>query len=299
MSKVESITRWMVIIQKLRTKAASYDEIIDHLERESEIQHYDLAVSKRTLQRDIHDILTVFGIEIIYDPRMQAYRIDSDQPNDRQQRAFEAFQLYDALKMSEKIHEKVILETRRPMGTEHLYGILHAIENHKELSIQYTKYWEEGEHKRRLRPYALKECKNRWYVLGEDTDKNAIRTFALDRISDITVEPQRFEYPADFDAQTYFEHSFGIIRLDDQKPQKVVLSFTAHQGKYIKSLPLHPSQQILADVEGELRIELYLYITFDLIQEILSHGSEVEVIKPKSLAREIQKISEAVRSFYD
>jgi hypothetical protein len=52
----------------------------------------------------------------------------------------------------------------------------------------------------------------------------------------------------------------------------MTLSFDDYQGKYIKSLPLHESQQTISDSENELQIKLKLYITHDFIMELLSYG---------------------------
>jgi predicted DNA-binding transcriptional regulator YafY len=66
------------------------------------------------------------------------------------------------------------------------------------------------------------------------------------------------------------------------------LSFTPFQGKYIKSLPLHETQQILIDNEKELRISLHIYLMPDFKMEILSMGENVKVLEPKWFAEEIK-----------
>jgi len=63
----------------------------------------------------------------------------------------------------------------------------------------------------------------------------------------------------------------------------VILSFDPVQGKYIKSLPLHESQQIIIDNNTELQIKLFLYTTYDFEMELLSYGEYVKVLKPDSL----------------
>ena len=70
---------------------------------------------------------------------------------------------------------------------------------------------------------------------------------------------------------------------------EIVLSFEPFQGKYIKSLPLHETQQILIDNNDELRIQLKLCLTHDLKMELLSHGDSAKVIKPKGLINELKK----------
>ena len=71
-------------------------------------------------------------------------------------------------------------------------------------------------------------------------------------------------------------------------PQEIILSFNAFQGKYIKSLPLHETQQVLIDNKNELQIKLKLYVTHDFVMELLSFGDNVKVLKPQSLITEIK-----------
>jgi hypothetical protein len=96
-----------------------------------------------------------------------------------------------------------------------------------------------------------------------------------------------FAYPDPFDVQEYYKPLFGIIHPTDQALEEIILSFTPDQGKYIKSLPLHESQQILIDNDKEFRVCLKLYITFDFVMEILSYGSDVKVIQPSHLVQEV------------
>ena len=67
-----------------------------------------------------------------------------------------------------------------------------------------------------------------------------------------------------------------------------MLSFTHSQGNYIKSLPLHHTQQILIDNEEELQIKLSLLITHDFMMELLSFGENVTVLKPASLVEQLK-----------
>ena len=92
----------------------------------------------------------------------------------------------------------------------------------------------------------------------------------------------------------YFKNCFGIIAMHEADPEEIILSFEPYQGKYIKSYPLHESQKILIDNETELRVSLYLYETYDLIMDLLSFGSTMKVIKPKSLVEAISGIVETM-----
>jgi len=283
MSKRESIARYSLIINKLRKYPATFGEISDYLALESEIQSYNFNVGLRTFQRDLRDIRAIYKIDIRFDSSKKMYYIDFDEKQEISERILEAFDTFNALNISDRISSDIYFEKRRPLGTENFYGLLHAIKNEVQIKFTYQKYWEDGLTQRIVEPYALKEFKNRWYLLALDLKDNNVKTFALDRLTELEITKKSFRFPKNFNVNEYFTNCFGIIGPDEHKPQEVVLSFAPFQGKYIKSLPLHHTQEILKDNDNELRVKLMLYITHDFIMEILSFGENVVAIKPKSL----------------
>jgi predicted DNA-binding transcriptional regulator YafY len=90
-----------------------------------------------------------------------------------------------------------------------------------------------------------------------------------------------------FDVDDYFRYAFGISSFKG-KPVTVVLSFTPLQGKYIKTQPLHASQQILIDNKKELRVSIEVGVTIELIMTLLSLGNRVKVLQPASLKKTLK-----------
>jgi predicted DNA-binding transcriptional regulator YafY len=288
MSKKEVINRYSLIINRVRKSPATLKDINNYLERESEIQGYDFRISKRTLKRDLEDIFSLYKIDIQYDFSAKVYRIVSQDEPDLNNRMLEAFDTFNALNQTEGISRFIHFEKRRPNGTENFHGILHAIQNSKMIKYTYHKYWNDEVSIRLLAPYGLKEFKNRWYVIGKDEKDGEIKTFGLDRITELEITAKKFSYPQGFDLNEIFANCFGIINPKNLKPEKIVLSFDAEQGKYIKSFPLHSSQQVLKDDDNKLHISLYVLPSFDMIMEILSYGERVTVIQPTTLREEVK-----------
>ena len=290
MSKRESISRYSLIIKKLRSKPSSFQEIADYLEFQSEFQGYDFNISKRTFHRDKNDILSLYNIEILYNSAEKVYYID-DESSEFNDRILEAFDVFNALNF---IH----FENRKPKGTGHLNTILQAIKSKNLIQFDYQKFWDEEPSCRIVEPLALKEFKNRWYLISKDTKDNKIKTFGLDRLSQLIILRKSFSYPENFEINKYFKNCFGIIGPNAKEPSEIILSFTPLQGKYIKTLPLHESQEIITDTDTEFRIKLKLFITEDFIMELLTHGETLKVIQPQTLAKKVKgKLEKALQSY--
>lgn len=289
MSKRESITRYNLIIKKLRKHPATFNEISEYLSLESELQEYNFNVSKRTFKRDLEDISSLYNINISYDMSRKVYLIDYDEQPEVSERILEAFDTFNALNISDRLSNYIHFEKRRPQGTENLYGLLHAIKNKVQISFTYQKFWEDEITFRTAEPYALKEFKNRWYILAKDLKDRKVKSFALDRLLELEISKSKFQLPNNFDVNEHFKYCFGIISPNEHLPQEVVLSFDPFQGKYIKTLPLHESQVVLKDNEQELVIKLTLFITHDFFMEILSFGENVKVLQPDSLIADLKE----------
>lgn len=139
MSKREAISRYNLIIKKLRKCSASFSEIADYLSLESELQSYDFNVSKRTFQRDLEDIRSIYNIDIQYNFSRKVYFIDFEQQPEVNERILEAFDTFNALNITDRLSNHIHFEKRRPQGTENLYGLLHAIKN--QVQINFTYKW--------------------------------------------------------------------------------------------------------------------------------------------------------------
>lgn len=250
----------------------------------------NMGFSKRTFQRDIKEIRELFKVDIEYSRTNKGYFINQNGiDNMNFQRMMEAFDMFNSLNIAQDLSPFIHLEKRRPQGTENLYGLLHAIKNNFQIQFNYQKFWEEEITHRAVDPYALKEFKNRWYIMAMDHKDGNVKSFALDRLTNLEITRRKFEYPENYNIEESYRYCFGIINPNDEVPQEILLSFDPVQGKYIKSLPLHETQQVVIDNKNELQIKLKLSVTHDLIMELLSYGDSMKVLKPKSLANQIKK----------
>lgn len=298
MSKRDYIIRYLLIVKKLRnSRAATYNEINEYIQREFELLDAPRNISLRTFQRDLNEIRTIFNIDIKCNNSNQYYIAEEENPGFNN-RMMEAFDIINSLSTGQQLAPHIILEKRCSLGTEHLYGLLHAIRNCLIVGFAYQKYYEPEITLREVEPYALKEFKGRWYLLSMDHKGNIVKTFALDRMNDLEISKKKFTYPAGMDPNAYFKNCFGVITSDESDPEEIVLSFEPLQGKYIKSYPLHESQKILKDNEKELLIQLNLFLTHDFLMELLSYGENVKVIRPESLINDLKTTYQSALNLY-
>jgi predicted DNA-binding transcriptional regulator YafY len=139
-------------------------------------------------------------------------------------------------------------------------------------------------------PYCIKIFKQRWYVIAYNPYKKRILIYALDRIKNISITDNRYRPPADFDGESFFADCFGIVAGDGKVAEEVRIKVYKIQDRYIRALPLHHSQKEIENTSGYTVFSYHIRPTFDFRQELLSHGSDVEVLEPEWFRDEIAKI---------
>lgn len=129
-------------------------------------------------------------------------------------------------------------------------------------------------------PYFLKLYKQRWYMLGEK-DGGAIRTYALDRVTEVEVTRQKFKMPSTMTAEEVFGDIIGVTS-SKAGIRDVVIHATHIRAKYLRALPLHHSQtEEIHDFYSIFRYRLKL--NYELVSEIMTMGPDVKVLAPKEL----------------
>ena len=253
---------------------------------------------KRSFHNHVTAIRELFGIEIACNKNTNSYYI----ANSRELKDSSGFKgwLLDALSLNSQLEESSQLKDRilleeNPSGREFLPTVLEAMRESKMLTFSYKPFWVEDSYVSNLyhvEPYALKVFKRRWYLLGKYGD-NPLKVYALDRIQDMDIEFESFTLPDDFDAESFFNTCFGII-VGDEQPQRIKLKVDDYQAKYLRTLPLHPSQMEEERTATHTVFTYFLRPTFDFVQELLTLRDTAEVLAPKELRAEIARIGKNI-----
>lgn len=244
---------------------------------------------RRTLYNYKNAIAQLFDIEINFDSRTFEYHIDETSKNNGRftDWLLNSSAVSDALAASRDISDRILLEDI-PSARQHLPTVIQALRSSTRLRFDYNNYTRSRPTRGvLLEPYLARIFKQRWYVIGRNVSENRLKTYALDRMSDVTDTAENFVTPEDFDTQNYFKYSFGIV-VNRSQPVDIVLRTDHHYAKYLAALPLHPSQQ--QSVHDFYCLFRYrMQVTEDLVQELLSHGSRIVVEQPRELRVRIRE----------
>lgn len=182
-------------------------------------------------------------------------------------------------------------------GLEYLSEVIDATVNHTPLIIYYKTY-KGKELTSTLHPYHVKQYNNRWFLFGYEEESGKIANKALDRIQHISLANVPFIPNSTIDFSHFFDDVVGVsIPNDDVHKETIVLQFTETRFPYVTSKPIHKSQTILS--ENECTISLEVKPTRELEQQILSFGSDIEVLLPEAFRTQIaNKIAKNYKKYF-
>lgn len=286
--KIPHLLRQKTIIEQLEQgKYPNLEELTaavnDMLLKLNIITGTDLnEVSERTIKRDIKEIKDILGIEVKYQKSNKGYFIESRFNNNECDALLETAQLVYLLQNMKQTAPYIAFEPRKAKtGTEYFFEVLNAIHKKKKVSFSYFHYEKKVNTLRIVSPLGLKEFKGFWYLVAKD-DKG-FKTFGLDRISALTISHENADYPKDFNLEKHYEHCYGIVRFPDVEPEEIHIWANPVKAGYYKANPLHKSQKLIEETKDYTIFAIYVCLTYDLQQELLSHGKEnVRIIKPEN-----------------
>ncbi|NCD07381.1 MAG: WYL domain-containing protein [Spirochaetia bacterium] len=207
------------------------------------------------------------------------------------------FAVNNLINESHKIRHRILFE-KIPLGQEYLNTIIEAMRDNFTLKITYQAFWQDNPATFDVNPYFIKVFKQRWYLLAYNPYSAKLQTYSLDRLKRVEITESTFDLPKDVDFESFFDESFGIISGEDIPTEIVRIKVLKRQDAYIKSLPLHSSQKVITSNDYYTIFEYYIKPTYDFRQELLSHGAQVEVLKPEWFREEVKEIVKEMRNAY-
>lgn len=297
----KTFNRYIWLLNTLiQHKQLTFDEI-SRLWKDSGLDD-GKGLALRTFHVHREAIKELFGVEIKCSTSTYKYYIASLEQLRRDRTRnwlFNSFTISNMIEAGHNMHHRILFEDI-PRGTEYLQTVIEAMQQNKELIVDYQSF-DIGARRRELhmRPYAMKVYHQRWYIVGYIHEDEAIRNIALDRASDIVITDKKFDFPKDFDAKDYYANTVGIFVNDELMPQNVIIRVFGYQMNYLRTLPLHHSQEIICWKHGEYADFKYkLCLTPELPSQLLSMGENVEVIEPLELRQNILKRMEKATKRY-
>ncbi|MEG1546250.1 MAG: WYL domain-containing protein [Bacteroides sp.] len=250
---------------------------------------------RRTIQETFKKIEKLFDVNVVCNHHTNEYYyedLEAFQKNSLGIWLLKTLSVTNALQDCQHLRNKILLE-EPAKGLEYLPSIIEAINSSMKLEIDYHSF-KGTSYTTVFSTYCIKNFKRRWYILGFSERHGERRIFALDRILNINMTSISYVVPVDFDSEIYFKSCYGVTYSPELKLETIVFKAIPDQRPYFRTCPIHPSQIELS--EGVFQIKVF--VSFDLIEELLTYGASIEIIEPLSLRDRMRQRIEEMHEMY-
>lgn len=176
----------------LQEKQMTFDEISKRWKESNMGDNKPMPL--RTFHQHRGAVEELFGVEIKCNTS-KGYKYYIANPevlrNDKTRKwLLNSFNLSNMITAGHNMKDRILFE-EIPHGTEYLQTIIDAMQQSKELVIDYQPFYGHRA-SYTIQPYAMKAYHQRWYIVGFIKELDAIRNIALDRLLEISITEQSF-----------------------------------------------------------------------------------------------------------
>lgn len=277
-------------------------------------------VSVKTIERDIWQLKHEFGAPVEYDSIKRGYHYAKPFPGvvfteltEREEIALllaqvvlnssqlkplgktinhlaeNASKYADKFSLYHQINERISCsQTESPSISEaQILKLVRAIFDEHTISFDYRKPGSVDIERRIVHPYHLTNAEGEWYLKGHCEARNQLRTFKIQRISNLKTLSTPFVSDPGYNILELVHGSMGGFSGNQIFEIKVELD--AYATEYLKEKELHETQDLEISEDGKAVMILYLNNLMDIQRWVLSWGEHVKAISPKELVASVKE----------
>jgi len=295
-----------------------------------------LEVSRATLNRDLAYMRDRLGIPFAWDPNLRGYALTQQPAQARTFELpgvwFSEQEIHSVLTMLEMISKlepggllaphlqpfkarlegllnegtgsaqeaaariRIIPIAQRKVSGEYFQVLAQAMLNRKRIKIAYYSRQVGSTTEREVSPQHLVYYRDNWYLDAYCHLREGLRSFAVDAIKVVELLE---EAAIDIDTDTLreiFESSYGIF--NGKQRQIARLKFTPFRAQWVANEVWHPEQVSTLLPDGSYQLEVPYGEDWELVQDILRQGSDVEVLSPSNLRQKVRETLEKMMTLY-
>ena len=195
--------------------------------------------------------------------------------------------------------ERVRVIASRPRKLdEHVFrSVASAVLGRKRLSFEYRARSTDEKTRRTVSPQRITHYRDNWYLDAWDHDREALRSFAVDRIGAAKMQDDAARDIGEAELDEHLASSYGIF----SGPPKgwATILFSAKAARWVADERWHSQQQGRFLPDGRYELKVPYSGTRELLMDVLHYGSDAEIVEPPVLREQVRALLQLAMSHYD
>ena len=150
---------------------------------------------------------------------------------------------------------------------------------------------------RTVSPQRLTHYRDNWYLDAYDHDREALRSFSVDRIQHARVQDEAARDLPDAELDLHLASSYGIFSGAPKGIATIV--FSAKAARWVADEHWHSKQEGRFLPDGRYQLKLPYGNARELLMDVLRYGADAQIIEPESLRQQARTMLQLALSAYE
>src|SRR4249919_46814 len=192
---------------------------------------------------------------------------------------------------------RVVPHRTRKLDETAFRAVATAVLDRKQLSFEYRARSTDERTRRSVSPQRLTHYRDNWYLDAWDHDRDALRSFSVDRITAAKVLDDAARDVAEDELDRHLASSYGIFS-GTPKGWATIL-FSAKAARWVADEHWHSQQQGRYLPDGRYELKVPYSAGRELLMDVMHYGSDAEIAEPASLREQARSLLGLALSNYE
>lgn len=172
-----------------------------------------------------------------------------------------------------------------------------AVLERKRLAFDYLARSTNERTHRMVSPQRLTHYRDNWYLDAWDHDREALRSFSVDRIQHARVQDEAARDLPDAELDQHLASSYGIF--SGAPKANATILFSAKAARWVADEHWHSKQEGRFLPDGRYQLKIPYSNAKELLMDVLRYGADAEIVEPESLRQQARTLLQLALSAYE
>ncbi|MFT3761428.1 MAG: YafY family protein [Pseudoxanthomonas sp.] len=172
-----------------------------------------------------------------------------------------------------------------------------AVLERRQLAFEYRARSTDERTRRTVSPQRITHYRDNWYLDAWDHDRQALRSFAVDRIGNARVLNEAARDIGEDELKQHLASSYGIFSGEPKGWATIV--FSARAARWVADEQWHSKQQGRFLADGRYELKVPYSASRELLMDVLHYGADAEIVEPASLREQARSLLALALSNYE